>query len=105
MGKIVKHTDLSREEPGPRADLDLPQEDVEFRTKLPLVGGGIEMRARITPESSLSSAIITVVLVSTGCGCAGTMFAIGAPIWAAVSAMLLPAFVYFTLARRRAKPR
>ena len=31
MGKIVKHTDLSREEPGPRADLDLPQEDVEFR--------------------------------------------------------------------------
>jgi hypothetical protein len=30
MGKIIRHTDLTAEEPGPRADVDLPLEDFEF---------------------------------------------------------------------------
>jgi hypothetical protein len=30
MGKIIRHTDLAGEEPGPRADVDLPLEHFEF---------------------------------------------------------------------------
>jgi hypothetical protein len=103
MGEIAKHTDLSHEEPGPRAIMDLPQEDIEFRTKLPLIDGGIKLKARVTPGSPLSSAIITVALISSGCGCVGTLFAIGAPAWAAVGSVLLPVVAYLAVSRCRAR--
>jgi hypothetical protein len=40
MGEIAKHTDLSHEEPGPRAIVDLPHEDIEFRTVAHVCDGG-----------------------------------------------------------------
>jgi hypothetical protein len=103
MGEIAKHTDLSHEEPGPRAIVDLPHEDIEFRTKMPLLGGEIEMKARVAPGSPLSSAIITVALFSIGCGCVGTLFAIGAPLWIAIGSILLPVITYATASHCRIK--
>lgn len=102
MGKIVEHTDLSLEEPGPRADVDLPQEDIEFRAKLPLAAGEVEVRARISPGSLLSSAIIAVALVSAGCVCASTLFVIGATVWTATASLLLPTAVYLAVSHHRA---
>jgi hypothetical protein len=34
MGKIIRHTDLADEQPGARADVDLPLDDFEFAKDL-----------------------------------------------------------------------
>jgi hypothetical protein len=103
MGKIIRHTNLAdTEEPGARADVDLPQEDFEFEAQLPLVK--FKVKTRTTTRSPLGAAMTTVPLVVSGCACVGTVAAIGAPTWMAVSSLLLP-FAYFRslayLPRRR----
>jgi Flp pilus assembly protein TadB len=97
MGKIIKYTDLSGEEPGARANL----EDLTLQAKSPVLGK-LTIRAQTTSGSSLNSAICTAALALTGCACAGTIFMIGAPVWAAAFAILLPAVIYYVaFARRR----
>jgi len=95
MGGIVKHTDLSSEEPGPRASVD----NREFRAKLPL-GGELVLKARTVSGSRLNWTLMTVALVTTGCICTGTLSIIGAPTWVAAGALLLPVVVYSCLSRR-----
>jgi hypothetical protein len=105
MGKIIRHTDLAQaEEPGPRADVDLPLEDFEFEAQLPLAR--FKVKTRTSPRSPLGAAVATVSVVVGGCAAAGTVSAIGAPIWMAVSSLALP-FVFYLclryLPRRRTR--
>lgn len=93
MGEIIRHTDLAQtEEPGPRADVDLPLEDFEFEAQLPLAR--FRAKTRTVQRSQLGAAMATVSLVVAGCATAGTVAAIGAPIWLAVGSLLLP-FVFY----------
>lgn len=102
MGTTFKHTDLSGEEPGPRAIVNnLPQDDITLRGELPLIGGRLTLKARMNPESPLYRLVAAVALVLSGCPCAVILFAIGVPWWAAASAFLLPAAVYFGFPGRR----
>jgi hypothetical protein len=106
MGRIV-YTDLSGEEPGPRTDVGLPLEDVEFGSK------DFHMKARAVPGSPLYWAIITAILVLMGCVCVGAVFGITAcvgavfgidpPTWAVVGVLLIPSAVYVGLSWRKAR--
>jgi hypothetical protein len=100
MRKKVKRIDLRRENPGPRAFVELPQEDFEFSGELPIVGGKVTMKGRVTSGSSLSSTLTTVALIGAGCACAITLHIIGTPVWLAALSLLLPSGL-FTLSRSR----
>ena len=91
VGKTIKYTDLTGEDPGPRATIKLGG-------KLPLVGGKLIMKAKMTPGSPLNRLVTTVALVSLGCACTITLFLIGVPKWPAAGALLLPTVVYLELA-------
>jgi hypothetical protein len=102
VGKTIKHTDLSREDPGPRAVVgNLPQEAIKFGGKLPLVGGKLIVQAKMTPGSSLNRLVAAIALASCGCACAMTLFLIGLPGWVAGAALLLPTVIYLGCTRRR----
>jgi hypothetical protein len=101
VGKTIKHTDLSGEDPGPRAIVNLPQEAIKFSGKLPLVGGKLIVQARMTPGSSLNRLVAAIALASCGCACAMTLYVIGLPGWVAAAALLLPSVIYLCCTRRR----
>jgi hypothetical protein len=92
MGKIIRHTDLADEQPGARADVDLPLEDFEFEAQVPLVR--FKVKTRTSKGSPLATAMAAVALVVGGCASAGTVSALGAPTWAALVSLLLP-FAYY----------
>lgn len=94
MGKTIKRTDLSGEHPGPRATIELGGE-------LPLVGGKLTMKAKMSPGSPLNRLVTTVALVSLGCACAITLYLIGVPKWPAAGALLLPTVIHLSLSWRR----
>ena len=96
MGKIIKYTDLSGEEPGARANL----EDLTLRAKSPVLGE-LTMQAPTTSGPSLNSAICTTALALTGCACVGTIFVIGGTVWVSAPAILLPAVIYYLVFARR----
>ena len=96
MGKTIKYTDLTGEDPGPRATIKLGGE-------LPLIGGKLIMKAKVTPGSPMNRLVTTVALVSLGCACAITLFLIGVPKWPAAGALLLPTAVYLSFSWRRTR--
>lgn len=103
MGKSIKYLDLSGENPGRRSFV----EDVELGGELPVVGGKLTLRAKITQGSALSrvvtAAVTTFTLVSCGCACVITLFVIGLPRWVAAATLLLPAVLYLlSFSRHRA---
>jgi hypothetical protein len=100
VAKVIKHIDLSSEDPGPRAALNLPQEDIEFGGELPLFGGKVLLKARVTPGSPLSRLVTAVSLIASGCACVVTLSLIGLPAWAAASTLILPAAIYLGLSNR-----
>jgi len=102
MGTTIKYTDLSGEEPGPRAAVDLPQDAITLGGRFPLIGGKLILKAKMTPGSPLYWLVATVALMLSGCACAVILFVIGVPRWAAASALLLPAAIHLGFSRRRA---
>jgi hypothetical protein len=101
VGKTIKHTDLSGEDPGPRATVSNLQEAFKFGGKLPLVGGKLFVQATMTPGSPLNRLVAAIALASCGCACAMILFLIGLPGWVAAAALLLPTVIYLCCTRRR----
>ncbi len=96
MGKSIRHTDLAGEEPGARAHVDLPLEDFEFEAQVPLVR--FRFKARTSRSSPLAAAVASVSLAVGGCATACTVYALGAPMWAAIVSLSLP-FAYYLCVR------
>jgi hypothetical protein len=97
MGTSIKYTDLSDEEPGPRARIDT----IRLGGKLPLIGGKLTIRAKLLPASPLYRLVTAIALILSGCPCALVLFVIGMPRWVAAGALLLPAAVYLCFPGRR----
>ena len=95
MGETIKYTDLSDQEPGPRAVVDA----IELGGTL--VGIKLWLKARMPPGSPLHRLVATVALVLCGCACTLTLSIVGLPAWAAAGALLLPAGIYIGFSPRR----
>lgn len=94
MSKIIKHTDLTGEEPGPRADVRLPLEGIGFEAQLtPWVS--FKLHARTLTKSPLNAAVTAALVAVAGCVCAGLSAAIGAPAWLAIAMIIVPGIFYF----------
>jgi hypothetical protein len=87
MVKSIRHTDLASEEPGARADVGLPLDEVSLEAEVPLAR--FRFSSRAGPRSTLQSAMETISVAAAGCISVGTMSAIGAPKWVAISALPL----------------
>jgi len=83
----IRHTDLGPEEPGDRANPRVELDQVDLRAELP--GARFAFRGRAGTRSRLQSAMETVSVAFAWCVTAGTMSAIGAPKWVAISALPL----------------
>ena len=101
MAKINKITDLTEIEGDPTAHayVDLPQEDEDFKFKAWTRASGVSIKTRTRPWSLLSMAIATFLLTASGCACTATLARIGAPAWATISGLLVPAAILFSLRR------
>lgn len=99
MSKIIRHTNLASEQPGPRADVDLPLEGINFEAHItPWLS--FKLDTKTFRKSTLSAAVTVVLLSLTGCACAGAAAAVGAPAWAATLVLFVPGMFYL-LARRK----
>jgi hypothetical protein len=99
MSKAIKHTDLAGEEPGPRADVDLPLEGIDFEARItPWLS--FKLRTRTFEKSTLNATVTVALLVLTGCACTGVAGAVSAPTWLAIMMMFVPSTFYFLAARR-----
>jgi hypothetical protein len=99
VSKAIKHTDLSGEDPSPRAAV----EGIKLTGQLPLVGAKLTMKAKMIPDSSLSRLVATVTLTSCGCACAFTAYLSAMPHWAVAGALAMPTALYAGLCRFRTR--
>jgi hypothetical protein len=97
----VKRTNLTREEPGPRADLQL--EEIELTGEFPIVGGGVAIRGRLNDISPLVRLTLVAVLILLGCVCVLTLSAVGLPMWVSAASLLLPSALFCVFSSRRRK--
>jgi hypothetical protein len=99
MAKTNKITDLTKIEGDPTAHayVDLPQEDEDFKFKAWTRASGVSIKTRTRPWSLLSMAIATFLLTASGCACTATLARVGAPTWATISGLLVPAAILFSL--------
>jgi hypothetical protein len=99
MAKIDRITDLTETEgqPTAHADVDLPQEDEEFKLRAWASSSGVSIETRAAPRSSLSTAAATALLTACGCACTAILATVGAPTWAKISGLIVPAAIFFGL--------
>lgn len=62
MGTTIKHTDLSDEDPGPRAIVD----SITLGGQLSLTGGKMTLRARLVPGSPFYRLVAAIALHRPG---------------------------------------
>src|ERR1700730_6919563 len=87
MGKLIRHIDLTPEEPGARADVGLKLDEVSLEAEVPLAR--FRFSSKAGTRSTLQSAMETISGAAAGCVSVFTMSAIGAPKWVAISALPL----------------
>jgi hypothetical protein len=99
MAEIGKTTDLTETEGQPTAHayVDLPQDDEDFKLQAWARSSGVSIETRATPQSSLSTATAATLLAACGCACTFVLDAVGAPIWAKISGLIVPAAIFFGL--------
>lgn len=108
MRRTVRVTDLTQAdgEPGQRADprLERTLEKCMFKIKMPgwLGGAAIEIDTRTRDGSRLANAIITFLVVVTGCLSVAAMIGVNAagtpvPSWVTIGSFLVPAGIYAIL--------
>ena len=95
MGEILK-TDLTELEgnPTPRAAPRLQQERCQLELRTRPGGPAFKLDTRTFAASPLATAITTVLLIAVGCVVMGVAAMIGAPLWAAIGGLFVPAAVY-----------
>src|ERR1700732_3816265 len=77
MGKLIRHIDLTPEEPGARADVGLKLDEVSLEAEVPLAR--FRFSSKAGTRSTLQSAMETVSVAAAGCVRVFTMSGIGGP--------------------------